>query len=138
VKDYIFLLSVKQLKEWVFDNRHILGAEYYIAQPTKWAVQMSTYKKSTLNHDDDWYYWLNTPSDLFDGVRTTGLVGYVDDAIAYDSAAGVRPAFQLNISSCSFKPNGDGTKGRPYQIEKKEYKLNISNTKISIRILEYY
>ena len=34
IEDRVFLLSVQQLKEWVYDNRSVLGDDYHIAKPT--------------------------------------------------------------------------------------------------------
>ncbi len=117
VTDNIFLLSVKQLKEWVYDNRGSLGKDYHIAKPTAEAVTQSTYKLSSLNSTANWFYWLNSPhADYSSRVRRVGAGGRVHDSGANDDSLGVRPALHLNLSSAIFKWGGLGTRDQPFTI----------------------
>ncbi len=120
VTDSIFMLSVKQLKEWVYDNRGVLGTNYHIAKPTAEAVTQSTYKVSSLNSGSNWTYWLSSPSaDYSGGVRCVGFGGIVDydGAFAGSYTIGVRPALQLNLQSAIFKSGTTGSSSNPYVVE---------------------
>jgi hypothetical protein len=119
VTDNIFLLSVKQLKEWVYDNSDVLGASYHIAKPTSEAVLQSTFKESSLNTESNWAYWLNSPfSGTSDGVRYVAKDGYLwfYSSISYHGSNGIRPALQLNFSSTIFASGGSGTSCNPYVV----------------------
>ena len=117
VTDKVFLLSVKQLKEYVYDNRSILGTDYHKAKPTAEAVSQSTYKDETnLNSTTNRFYWLNSPyaaSSL--GVLAVHADGYIYSRAAYDDLSGVRPALQLDLASASFS-SGAGTSGDPFVV----------------------
>ena len=112
VTDSIFMLSVKQLKEWVYDNRLILGTSYHIAKPTAEAVTQSTYKTSSLNSGSNWHYWSNSPDASGSSYpRHVVSTGIVSSETAYGSVTiGVRPALQLNLASAIFT-SGTGTSG---------------------------
>lgn len=113
--DLVFLLSVKQLKEWIHDRRRILGNGYHMAKPTTFAVNQSTWKDKTLHPDKKWYYWLNTPltSDA-NNVRAVFDDGTVDDLFANADTVGVRPALKLNAKIANFQKIGDGSAAKPY------------------------
>jgi hypothetical protein len=120
VSDLVFLLSVKQLKEWVYDNRSILGPYYLIAKPTEAAVQKSNYKNKALNPTLPWKYWLNTPDTLSSElVRYVNLVGNINDGMSDDDICGVRPALKLNLSSGKYVISGKGTKQNPIIMQAK-------------------
>ncbi len=114
VSDLVFLLSVKQFKEWVYDNAGSLGSNYYQAKPTPQAVLQSTYKPTTLNSDKNFSYWLNTPlAEDSAMVRYVHTDGYVSSASSNVDFLGVRPALQLNLSS-GFSLSGNGSSATPY------------------------
>jgi hypothetical protein len=116
VTDSVFLLSVKQLKEYVYDRRHILGDDYYRAKPTKEAIANSRYRNSSMKDHLYWYYWLNTPATTNQSnVRVIFPNGVVENALAYNEVFGVRPAFRLNVSmfNGTVRATGLGTEGQP-------------------------
>jgi hypothetical protein len=112
VTDSIFLLSVKQLKEWVFDNSATLGANYHKAQRS---------------------YWLNTPwAGSNSAVRYVTYTGPVEAGYAYDicgnyDICGVRPALQLDLDGAIFA-SGSGTDKSPFVLTKD----NVAPTKTSL------
>jgi hypothetical protein len=113
VTDQVFLLSVKQLKEWVYNRGWPITAK-----PTSAAIAQSTYKDATnLNSESNWYYWLNSPRvGNSVGVRTAYLDGYVYDRTAHYYGLGVRPALLLNLKSSNFKSGGIGSVSNPYVV----------------------
>jgi hypothetical protein len=117
VTDKIFMLSVKQLKEWVYDNSGVLGTSYHMAKPTAEAVTQSTLTDASLNSDENWVYWLNTPRTDFYSylVRYVTSQGLVQSYNARHGIFGVRPALQLNLSSAMFS-SGVGTSTNPFVI----------------------
>jgi hypothetical protein len=115
VTDNVFLLSVKQVKEWVFDR----GWEYR-AKPTAQAVSNSTFKTDGLNTDEFWCYWLNTPyTHHGDWVRQiwdkTYIYNYGD---AFYGRVGVRPALLFDVSAAAFSPGGEGSLDRPFVVDR--------------------
>ena len=121
VTDKMFLPDVKQINA-VYNNSSILGSNYYVGEPTAQCVASSEYKKSSLRTGNKWYAWLRSPdadydrSDTVRSVDTAGYVyGYYGYSTAYDGIGGVRPAFYLNLSSCSFTA-GFGTIASPYTV----------------------
>ncbi len=118
VTDNVFLLSVKQLKEYVYDNSLILGANYYRAIPTAEAVNQSLYKhEGYLNSSKYWYYWLSSPlaSSPRSVLYFSSLLS-VQSTDAYNPNMGVRPALHLDLSSAIFTSDGKGTSSNPYVI----------------------
>jgi hypothetical protein len=94
----VFLLSIKQLKEWVYDRRDVLGADWYIDEGA------------------ESYYWLNTASaDDFSSVRGVYLNGEITSHSAGE-VAGVRHALKLNLAKVNLKKRGNGSKSSPYVI----------------------
>ncbi len=117
VTDNIFLLSVKQLKEWVYDNRGALGKDYHIAKPTSQAVTQSTYSNTSMNSKSNWYYWLNSPNTAHSHyVRGVNRLGYVFNSYASGDNYGIRPALHLEFSDTIFKSGGLGTRDQPFAI----------------------
>lgn len=113
VTDRVFMLSLKQLKEYVYDR---FGINYVAAKPTAEAVTNSTFQESGLTPNANWNYWLNTPEPvsstdvrLVDGTMLSSFP-------AYGSAFGIRPALQLDMSVTTFTGAGDGTAGTPYVV----------------------
>lgn len=119
VTDNVFLLSVKQLKEHVFDNSATLDANYHVARPTAAAVANSIYKNEQfLSSSTDWYYYLNTPyGNSSYGVRGVYEDGTVSIFDAYDVATGIRPALQLTLTASMFSA-GSGTSANPYVVNR--------------------
>jgi chitodextrinase len=112
VTDQVFLLSVKQLKEWVYDRGWSITAK-----PTAAAVAKSTSKIEYLNNGSDWSYWLNSPIDKNSySVRSVYRIGFVDNDYAYRDDNGVRPALLLNLKSTIFKSGGIGNSSNPYVV----------------------
>ena len=115
--DNVFLLSVKQLKEFVYDNSSVLGTNYHIAKPTIQAVEQSTFKDSVnLNSNNNFAYLLNSAFSITtDGVRYVRSEGTVEADSAFGGAYGIRPALQLNLSSVVFS-SGTGEFASPFVI----------------------
>jgi hypothetical protein len=114
VTDSIFLLSVKQLKEWVYDKSATLGANYLTAKPTAEAVTQSTYISGGLTSGSNWPYWLNSSNaGSSNSVRNVNTFGMVFFNNAYVDVIGVRPAMRLNLASAILS-TGSGTSGSPY------------------------
>ncbi len=108
VTDKVFLLSVKELKEYVYDN----GMDY-IGRPTQLAVDNSIYKFSSFNATSNWWSWTRSPSASFSGrVRRVRIDGYVSYAYANYGTGGVRAA--LPLSSNIRHSSGSGTAENPY------------------------
>ena len=111
VTDKVFLLSVKELKEYVYDN----GIDY-IGKPTQLAVDNSTYTWSSLNSTSNWWNWTRSPSASFSsGVRYVRYGdGDVNSTLARYGSGGVRAA--LSLSSYVINASGSGTAEKPYMI----------------------
>ena len=114
VTDEFFLLDVRQVNT-IFNNRRLLGAEYYIGKPTKECVDNSEEKYTALSDSKNWRYWLRSPNSYSGGssVRQVGTDGYIFYDTAYKGNGGVRPAFYLDLSSANFA-SGSGTSADPY------------------------
>jgi hypothetical protein len=103
VTDKMFLLDVKQLYA-VYDNRSVLGDDYYIANSS---------------------YWLRSPEATYGTfVRYVDSSGSVRDSDAYFGSIGVRPAFYLNTDAVSIE-TGDGTEDTPYTIDGKQAEVSL-------------
>ncbi|QZY54400.1 DUF6273 domain-containing protein [Crassaminicella profunda] len=120
VEDKVFLLSVKELHDYVWKNRSILGKEYYIGKPTKEAVAHSPEKNIKLDSKHSWSSWLRTPVDAPSGpsfVRMIKSDGSIFDYFAsFGGRGGIRPALSLNSSSIISK-SGSGVESDPYIVE---------------------
>ncbi|MDO5396531.1 MAG: DUF6273 domain-containing protein [bacterium] len=120
VKDSIFLLDVKQVSE-VYRNSNILGADYYIGEPTMECVKWSA-SDQFLEANEKHHYWLRTPNTGIDAnyycslpvLVSTGDISFIGYADSSD--IGVRPAFYLNESSNIFY-DGNGTIKKPYRVK---------------------
>ncbi len=127
--DQVFLLSVKQLNDWV----NARGWSY-VATPTTQAVLNSEYKTSGLNSSSNWHYWLNTPrSSNSYYVRYASSDGLVSNLYAFRNNIGVRPA--LNLKSGINKSSGSGTLASPALLGTSGETLNIGDY---VRFGQYY
>lgn len=122
VSDTVFLLDVKQINS-VYNNKDVLGSDYYIGKLTTTAVTESNFKDSAVVSGAKWLSWLRTPNS---GYQYGERVRYVDvngdignDYAAWDGRIGVRPAFYLNTSTNDLF-NGVGTSENPYYLEGNE------------------
>ncbi len=97
ITDKMFLLDVKQLYR-VYENRSILGEDYYIGKPTQGVVDYCDYK-DYYRAGDKWRYWLRTPAAMLTSISSLYVLdtGYVGDLSSFDDSIGVRPAFYLNL-----------------------------------------
>ncbi len=109
VTDKVYLLDVKELKEYVYDR----GFEH-TKKPTELAVNASDYRPGSFNANNYWHYWLRTPdagsSYNVRYVYRDTYVGYVYGAS--NGTMGVAPA--LNISLGSMTTGGNGQIETPY------------------------
>jgi|GEM_PF-2408223 len=139
VTDTVFLLSLKELKEYVFDNNIELKST-----PTKVAIENSTYKGhgsfGWLEPSNYISYWTRTPLVITeDEVRNISKYEgeTVSSIYASNGRYGVRPAVQLIADT---KPLvGRGTYNNPYILANgKEQSVselkNELSSKISISI----
>jgi chitodextrinase len=136
VTDSVFLLSAKQWKEFVYDQRTILGSNYHLAKPTAEAVANSTYKSSNLlNVQLNWLYWLNTPyaaSPL--SVRYVDKEGSIKSLPANRGDLGIRPALRLKRASIMTFPEGSGDAASPFVVTSEvDSEIPTSPTKLVAR-----
>lgn len=116
VKDKIFLPDVRQAYD-VYRNGDILGADYYIGEPTAECVEHNDYKGSGLAVGRKAVYALRTPTtDQVTRYYVLASDGRINYTVAYVAVyAGIRPAFYLNVADTSYK-SGDGTQNSPYSV----------------------
>lgn len=116
VADRIFLLDVKQINT-VYNNRSLLGDDYYIGRPTKEAVDNSEFKDSSLTASNKWNSWLESPhaENFYDCyIRWVNSSGHIMYEGANYGLGGVRPALFLNPSSLNLI--GEGTAENAYRL----------------------
>ncbi len=119
VTDSVFLLDIKQANS-VWKNSDVLGANYYIGEPTQQAIDNDESKLAhgePLQTDEKWYYWLRTPyanSGIFS--LAVDKTGEIMADYSYHSIIGVRPAFYLNQGQADFV-KGNGAKDNPYVVD---------------------
>jgi hypothetical protein len=120
VTDSVFLLSVKQLKEFVFDQAAILGDKYYLAKPTETLAASVLVDGEPLLVDSEFYeYWLNTPdTETADSSKIISSDSSVDSVPASGDTIGVRPALQINKAQVELLPGGSGTLAEPFILGK--------------------
>jgi serine/threonine protein kinase len=118
IKDQIFLLSVKDLQDYVFSNPSIPEKDYHFGYPAARLAKKDS--NDALQASKSHFYWLNSPlAEYSYDVRSVGAVGFVDYDSAYNGASGVRPALLLNLSSAIFTSEGDGSKQKPHVVQAK-------------------
>lgn len=135
VTDTVFLLSVKQAKEWVADLGYPL-----VTKATQQAAdafnKQSNYTETSpgyIDVNDDMPYWLNTPT-----AGSTFLIRYIDgdnDRMYNDTPStgwyGVRPALKLNLAATTFRIAGRGTLAAPHTVNTKG-RIDVVGRSISL------
>lgn len=144
LSDYIYILSMRELREYVYLRSNILGSDYYVGKATK---RLSDVMSSKGNINWIPQYWMRLPN-----LNTDNLVGVIGPklekfennnifiAISNGGDIGVRPACRLNLEDLDIS-NGNGTLTRPYIINSGDgltpINLNEMNTQnIDISDLE--
>jgi hypothetical protein len=120
--DKVFLLSIKQLKDFV----HNRGLDIR-TQPTSQAISTSANQYPGLSVKDRWHYWLSTPNGQHPGsVRYVFFDGMVNKYFANSEVIGVRPAVQLHENVHLFSTNGNGTLTKPHLIQRNKPQQTIN------------
>lgn len=115
VTDIMFLPDVKQINA-VYNNRSVLGDDYYLGEPTAQCVANSIYTNISFAAGGKWETWLRSAdADYCFNVCFVDYFGWVYSTIADDGSRGVRPAFYLNPETAVFT-NGGGTEENPYTV----------------------
>ena len=99
VMDKVFLLYIKELRDYVWGNRDVLGADYYIGKLSRSAVLNNPYDSIELVEGNNWYTTLRTPDSInqIKVVYPDGNISSYNSVEGYYS--GVRPAFKIKITS---------------------------------------
>lgn len=122
-EDKVFLLSLKELYEYVYKNRSLLGEDYIIAKPTKESIKQIINelpeKPFGLNTESGWDSFLRSPSSSTPSfVRVVKDDGSIGDGVANSAGhGGIRPA--LTLDSLSIYLKGAGTKSNPFIVKVK-------------------
>jgi serine/threonine protein kinase len=128
LEDRVFLLSLKQIYEYLYLNRDVLGDAYWLAKPTREAVLQSTYRSERLSAEKNWYYWTSTPNttagsfvryvyvdETVQGLKKSGN-GPVEEDRANSDGHGVRPALKIDGEFVKGGLSGMGTADEPFEI----------------------
>lgn len=129
VTDKVFLLSVKELKEYVqdrnWDIRKVMTRQAKLLDRT--GLIMEYGEKNPYS-----YYWLRTPASEFDDwVRKVDSKGMVTVYSAYKSRIGVSPALFLSSSSVIVE-SGAGTSDDPFILSSKPIPDNSTPSQIPL------
>jgi hypothetical protein len=111
ISDKIFLLSIKQLKEYLHDREW-----EFRGSPTEKAINNLSVNDEQFSIDTLVPYWLNTPAAK-GSCRVRAVLpgaGFIADTAAYLGEVGVRPALSLNYG---FLFHGTGKSINPYTIK---------------------
>lgn len=136
VSDHVFLLSVKELKNYIYDQQATLGSSYHMAKPTAEAISQSQIINESwmfASSDMYWKYWLSTPlADDSKGVRVMDNLSEetVSSKLAFEGWVGVRPAIKFDAAIALFNDGGDGSSGNPYVVNRNA--LNVDTEAPSI------
>lgn len=128
VEDKVFLLSTKEIDDYIWENKKILGEEYHIGKPTKEVVKKANNKAlktdsgvKALNKNKPYIYWLRTPITAPSGPFSISSIDENGNVImgisSIPSKGGIRPALfldKLNVSISS----GKGTESKPFIVSK--------------------
>ncbi|MBQ8301807.1 MAG: hypothetical protein IJX57_07605, partial [Clostridia bacterium] len=112
--DRMFLLDVKQVNA-VYNNKDILGEDYYKAKMSKVAATYSIFSTNYADFyytDYYWDYWLRTPGQYGYNMRGIAPDGKVFSYSVPLGTMGVRPAFYMSTMAGYLE--GDGEKATPY------------------------
>ena len=129
VEDKVFLLSTKEIDDYIWDNKKILGEEYHIGKPTKEVVKKANNKAlktdsgvKDLNKDEPHIYWLRTPISAPSGPFSISSIDENGNVImgisSIPSKGGIRPALFLDKSNTSIV-YGKGTESKPFIVTEK-------------------
>ncbi|MCR4429639.1 MAG: DUF6273 domain-containing protein [Tepidanaerobacteraceae bacterium] len=114
VKDKVFLLSVKEVKQYVADR----GWEYR-KKPTEQAVSKSTLKFAGLGEEQYWNAWLRTPANgSGQGVRFITADGLISNTFACSVSGGVAPAVMVDFGKVEIG-SGTGSREDPYTLKER-------------------
>ncbi len=127
IVDSVFLLSVKDLKNFVYENQHVLGEKWWVGKLTNEAAKFSTckeggsYSERKIAGNVNWEYWLNTPTYGSSIVRFVTGEGKLDGPnVMYGGykadCIGVRPGLKLDLPKAIFTNDGQGNYVNPYVI----------------------
>ena len=122
VQDKIFLPDVKQVYD-IYNKGEILGADYYIGEPTAECVENDEDKTSGLTFGKKWNYALRTPvTDQATKYNVLASNGKITSTNAHISTyAGIRPMFYLE-QDADFK-SGSGAADYPYSMKEDAVKI---------------
>lgn len=110
VKDKVFLLSIKELKDYVLDRGWDVRA---VPTPQAAARDESDYEELKHETDGNWSWWLSTPcATTPECVYFVSYDGSLDQTYAFLSNICVRPAMYLSGSKLVL--TGSGTEDDPY------------------------
>ena len=110
VKDKVFLLSVKELRDYVLDRGWDIKAA---PTPQAEARDESDYEELKHETDGNWSWWLSTPcATTPDCVYYVSYDGYLDQKNAFLANTCIRPAMYLTGSKMVL--TGSGTAEDPY------------------------
>lgn len=131
VTDKVFLLSVKELKEYVqdrdWDIRKVMTRQAKLLDRT--GLIMEYGEKNPYS-----YYWLRTPASEFDDwVRKVDSKGMVTVYSAYKSRIGVSPALFLSSSSVIVE-SGVGSSDDPFILSSKTIPDNSTPSQIPLAV----
>jgi serine/threonine protein kinase len=119
VEDDVFLLSLKDVIQYVQKQSDLLGADFIRGYPTAQAIDKSEiYDNKPFSIDEPLSYWLGTASGEFtSGMLTISSGAMVETSNVKNGNVGVRPALIVDGRSLKLSKEGDGSNVEPYQIE---------------------
>lgn len=110
VEDKVFLLSVKEIKEYIYDNGFA-----YTRQPTLRATEFSSFTDDTLNTNIPFNYLTRTPTPYYSFiVRQVSPDGLLNFRAANYGYQGVVPALSLKAQHPIAE--GNGSINSPYKL----------------------
>ncbi len=126
LEDKAFLLDVNEIHDYVWENREILGEEYYIGKPTEvLEKKVNNYDLKqyigTFSKNTPFSYYLRTPfAHTSSSLRIISDNGAVSDASATSVifGGGIRPALFIEKSNATIV-SGKGTESKPFTVTKK-------------------
>ena len=117
VEDKVFLLSIKEIKEYLYDNDFT-----YIRYPTTNAIEFSSFRDEALASNIPFSYLTRTPAPYYSfivrQVFSDGSLSFIGSNYGY---RGVAPALSIKPEHSII--DGDGTKATPYKLLKDQERL---------------